>query len=599
MKNLVFRTIFFCTFVGIIVLSHSCERFENFLDKPPGVDVNEDTIFSNQTQVETFITTLYREGLHSTLAINDGTSPNPNSAAMANGFFGHSGTGNISYVGYTDEGQGVADWGDNRNFNKGLVNVTNIHYSDYRYHLRWYVIRRANILMERINNVPGVTQSYKDQVKGEALTIRAMNYFEMLKRYGGIPIVDKRLNTTDLLEFPKDRRSIEEVVNFIVADCDQAASLLPNSYPSSMRGRVTKGVALLIKAKTLLTAASPLFNTATPYLDLGEYNNLICYGNYDRDRWQKAADAAKAVLDWAVQGYASLITDKGVDKNYKYVWETHDNSEILLANKFVGTALRRNQHPFTHILFPGGGAFPGTYGTTILFNFVRRYEKRDGTPQDWDMNGGNDLQQKYDELDYRFRQTVGYNQCYWNATLPVLNLYERHGHYTNCWGGHWQRKFVPDAINNGSGTAIPHNYLYRLADAYLIYAEALNEAQGPIKAARDAINAIRNRSGQPNVPTDLTPDQFRELVHNERTIELAFENNRLWDATRWMTAEEEIGGDMYGLQIKRVTTPTEHFTYLPYVPTQVGTRVFRRGMYLHCFIQTEVDKGFLVQNPGW
>src|SRR5690606_32870433 len=192
------------------VLSHSCERFENFLDKPPGVDVNEDTIFSNQTQVETFITTLYREGLHSTLAINDGTSPNPNSAAMANGFFGHSGTGNISYVGYTDEGQGVADWGDNRNFNKGLVNVTNIHYSDYRYHLRWYVIRRANILMERIDNVPGVTQSYKDQVKGEALTIRAMNYFEMLKRYGGIPIVDKRLSTTDLLEFPKDRRSIEE-----------------------------------------------------------------------------------------------------------------------------------------------------------------------------------------------------------------------------------------------------------------------------------------------------------------------------------------------------------------------------------------------------
>ena len=598
MKNLVVRTISFCTFIGIILLSHSCERFENFLDKPPGVDVNEDTIFSNQTQIETFIATLYREGLHSTMAINDGNSPNPTAASLANGFFGHSGSANISSVGFSDEGQGVADWGDNRNFNKGLVNVTNIHWSDMRHIVRWYAIRRANVLLERIEDAP-VPQNYKDQVKGEAYAIRAMNYFEMFKRYGGVPIIDKRLGTTDILDYPLGRRSIEDVVNFIVTDCDQAAALLPNSYPSNMRGRVTRGVALLIKAKTLLTAASPLFNTATPYLDLGEHNNLICYGNYEVSRWQKAADAAKAVLDWAAQGHASLITDKGADKNYKYVWETHDNPEILLANKFLTAGRARNAHPFTHILFPGGSAFPGTYGTTILFNFVRRYEKRDGTPQTWDMDGGNDLQQKYEELDYRFKQTVGYNQCYWNATLPVVNLYEGHGHYNNCWGGHWQRKFVPDAINNSSGNAIPHNYLYRLADAYLIYAEALNEAQGPIQAAQDAVNAIRNRSGQPNLPSNLTKEQFRERVRNERTIELAFENNRLWDATRWMTAESEIGGDMYGLRIKRVTTPSVHFTYEPYVPTQVGTRVFRRGMYLHCFLQAEVDKGYLVQNPGW
>lgn len=599
MKNLVVRTIGFCTFICILLLSHSCKKFQDFLDKPPGVDVNEDTIFSNQTQVETFIATMYREGLHSTLAINDGTSPNPIAASIARGFFGHSGSGNISFVGFSDEGQGVADWGDNRNFNKGLVNVTNIHYTDMRYHVRWYVIRRANILLERIGGVPGVSQSYKDQARGEALTIRAMNYFEMLKRYGGVPIVDKRLGTADIFEYPLGRRSIEEVVNFIVKDCDEAAALLPDTYASNMRGRITKGVALLIKAKTLLTAASPLFNTATPYLNLGEHNNLICYGNYDVNRWQKAADAAKAVLDWAPAGGASLVTDKGADKNYKYVWETHDNPEILLANKFLRDPKARNAHPFTHILFPSGSAFPGTYGTTILFNFVRRYEKRDGTPQTWNMNGGDDLQQKYDELDYRFKQTIGYNQCYWNATLPVVNLYEGGNHYTNCWGGHWQRKFVPDAINNSSGSAIPHNYLYRLADAYLIYAEALNEARGPIQAAHDAVNAIRTRSGQPNLPAGLSQAQFRERVRNERTIELAFENNRLWDATRWMTAEAELGGDMYGLQIKRVTTPTVRFTYLPYVPTQVGTRVFRRGMYLHCFLQTEIDKGYLVQNPGW
>ncbi len=616
MKNLVVRTISFCTFIGIILLSHSCERFENFLDKPPGTDVNEDTIFSNQTQIETFIATLYREGLHSTLAINDGTSPNPTATTIVNGFFGHSGSDNISYVGYTDEGQGGASYGENRNFNSGNVNNTNIHYTDKRHILRWYAIRRANTLLERMDEVTSVPQNYIDQVKGEALAIRAMNYFEMFKRYGGVPIIDKRLSAEDVLDFPTGRRSIEDVVNFIVDDCDRAAALLPNSYPANMRGRVTKGVALLIKAKTLLTAASPLFNTATPYLNLGADNNLICYGNYDKTRWQKAADAAKAVLDWAAEGHARLITEYAPDKNYKYVWETHDNPEILLANKFLRDPKARNAHPFTHILFPGaataaattvpydpdfptadkvpGTAFGGALGTSILFNFVRRYEKKDGTPQIWNMNGGDDLTQKYAELDNRFAQTVAYNGYQWGDF--TVNLYAGHGHFTNCQGGHWQRKFVPDAIKFTSGTAIPHNYLYRLADAYLIYAEALNEAQGPVQAAHDAINAVRNRSGQPNLPTDLDEEDFRERVRNERTIELAFENNRLWDATRWMTAEAEIGGNMYGLKITRVTTPSVHFTYEPYVNS---VRVFRRGMYLHCFLQTEVEKGYLVQNPGW
>ncbi len=94
---------------------------------------------------------------------------------------------------------------------------------------------------------------------GEAKFIRALNYCEMLKRYGGVPIIDKRFQLTD--DFKVRRNSIEEVVNFIVRDCDDAVAKLPATYPSSLRGRATKTVAQMLKARTLLYAASPLFNT--------------------------------------------------------------------------------------------------------------------------------------------------------------------------------------------------------------------------------------------------------------------------------------------------------------------------------------------------
>ncbi|MEC3879152.1 RagB/SusD family nutrient uptake outer membrane protein [Parapedobacter sp. 10938] len=573
-------------FMTLISTFFSCENnLTDFLDKPPGVDVNEDTIFSSQTQVETFIAGLYREGVHSMLSINEGTG-GPTAIT------GHSGSDRFSFVGITDEGELSVTWGESRHWNSGSITATNITYTDLRQYLRWAVIRRANILLERIAAVPGVDQTYIDQVTGEALAIRAMNYYEMLKRYGGVPIIERRLTTQDLLENPTVRNTVEEVVNFIVADCDRAAQLLPDTYPSNMIGRVTKGVALMVKAKTLLHAASPIFNTATPYLPFGENTKLICYGNEDPARWQLAADAAKAVIDWAPTAGKHLITDQGADKNYKYMWEVHDNPEIILANKRKGSTAR-STYPWIGILPPR--IYSG-YGMSVSFTFVRKYEKRDGTPQTWDMNGGDDLMEKYAELDPRFGQTVAYNGARWNNDIPVVHLYQGHEHATDCYGGHWQRKFVPDALT-ASTPAIPHNYVYRLADAYLIYAEALNEAQGPVPAAHAAVNTIRSRSGMPNLPAGLDKEAFRDRVRNERAVELAFEDNRFWDLTRWLTAHEEgvMDGNMWGLRIHATDDPNT-FRYEPYVFEE---RVFHRFMYLHGFHRNEVDKGLLIQNPGW
>lgn len=563
--------------IAAVLLCIGCNR--EFLDKAPGIDVDENTIFSSQTEVETYVAGMYLEGVHSMLGLHSQV------AGVTSARFGTKGA--------CDEAELGATWADEQGWNSGSISTTSVTYVDYRYHIRWSAIRRANNLLDKIGTVPNVVPDYIEQVTGEAHFIRAMNYFEMLKRYGGIPIVDKVLTAADILESPLTRNTFAEVMDFIVSDCDAAIAGLPNQYPPQMRGRATKGAALMVKAKALLLAASPQFNTAAPYLDFGPNNALIAYGNHDPERWRLAADAAKAVMDWAPQAGIELITDQGTDKNYKYMWEVHDNPEIIFENKHA--PLRRTWHyPFLGIL--PTSIYGGYGGTSPTLNFVKFYEKKDGTPQTWDEHGGNDLQQKYAELDPRFAQSILYNGVRLNAEYPNIETFQGGAHEADCKGGTWQRKFVPDILGNNTG-AIPHNYIYRLADAYLMFAEAINEYSGPSDAAYSAVNAIRARSGMPDLPPNLDQETFRSRVRNERAVELVFEDNRLWDIMRWQIAEEEgvMKGAMWGIRIYPIAGSDE-FRYEPYVFEE---RSFPTRMYLHPFLQGEVDKGYLVQNPGW
>jgi hypothetical protein len=141
-------------------------------------------------------------------------------------------------------------------------------------------------------------------------------------------------------------------------------------------------------------------------------------------------------------------------------------------------------------------------------------------------------------------------------------------------------------------------HLYRLAEAYLIYAEALNEYQGPTDEAYQAINTIRNRVGMPNLPEGLSQEEFRARVRNERAVELAFEEHRLWDIIRWTIAEQDgvMRGKMWALKITKQPEPSAEFSY-SYVAFQ--ERSWLPAMYRLPFPQSEVDKGYLVQNPGW
>lgn len=577
---------------------NSCEKmFGDFLEKAPGVDLTEDDLFSSREQLEFYIAACYAQGLLSPLP---GHLYKTGTGTVANNL----GSNYVYYLCQTDEGEFPVAWYGAHRWNSGSI-LSNEYGNDQLWPARWVALRMLNILINRVDEVP-MDADYIQQVKAEARFLRAQVYFDMFRFYGGLPIVAQVFQPDELALMTIPRATVSEIIDFIVADCDFAKDILPDNQPTNWRGRATKGAALALKSRTLLYAASPQFNTATPILSMEDPadNAMICYGNYDVGRWQKAADAAKAVIDWAPSGGIRIITEHGPEKNYQYVWEIPDNDEIIFADKHSNginnTADNNPQRIWAFILPRPFGGTQGPLGThTFVENF---YDKRDGTPQNW-QNTGPNVVSLYSELDYRFNQSFGYQDSYWNKTYPLVQLFvgpPNGPHYVNNITGYYIKKQLPETVT-GQNNTTPKNWIwYRLAEAYLNYAEALNEAQGPVADAYSAINIIRNRSGMPDLPEGLTQEQFRERVRKERAVELAFENHRFFDIRRWLIAHNDgvASGPTYGLKIRRNTPVTTPATY-NYERYSFETRVFPLRHYLNVIRIDEVNKGYLKQNPGW
>jgi hypothetical protein len=571
--------------------------FGDYLDKAPGVDVTEDTIFNTQINAEQFLTSIYAVGIDMDLPIwnnQNGRRADPFSC-------------------FTDEGEQVAAWYPSHKFQGGALSPTQRWFEDSRggrYEFRFKALRKIATFLDRVDDVQDADPGWINQAKGQALFIRAHIYYDMFKFYGGVPIIDHRLvvdvDEPDAIKIP--RSSVEETVNFIVDQCDKAAALLPNTWPSEDIGRATKGAALMLKARILLYAASPLSNTGDPVVPLPGHNELICYGNYDVNRWQLAADAAQAVIDWAPSGGKQILTGSGihpewgVEQSYFDVWHEPDNVESIMSPKNVRDQSRNNT------LWKGMNNFYHAQGGTMVTqNWVEKYEKRDGTPQTWDPVGGDNLSQLLSELDPRFVQSIGYVGSYWNPDHPYLQLWEgavspSQPPLLGLKTGYWQRKKIPPEMTK-SVRGWPLEHLYRLGEAYLIKAEALNEAQGPVAEAYAAVNVIRARAGMPDFPPGLTKEEFRTKIRNERDIEMYAENHRLWDAMRWLIADKNdpvtgkatLNGDMYGIAIRYTADSTE----FEYELKVFESRVFHPRFYHWPFQQNEVNKGYIIQNPGY
>lgn len=430
------------------------------------------------------------------------------------------------------------------------------------------------------------TNTYKNLIQQynnypfEVRFLRAYFYFELVKRYKSVPLITTVLTPEEAANVKQ--ATFQEVVDFIVKECDEVAAVLPLNYTAfaglNETGRATKGAALALKSRMLLYAASPLHNPAN-----------------DVSLWQKAALASKAVIDLnaytLTSSYAFVVNNLSLTPGPELIFERREAA----SNGFES----RN--------FPIGYQ-GGNTGTCPTQNLVDAYEMRlNGLPIS-DPASRYNASAPYTGRDLRLAQTIMINGSSWKAVqvesffggkngLPLTNATKT---------GYYLRKYLVESINLdpriGAITTRERTWtVFRYGEILLNYAEAMNEVYGPTATAAEplnvpainAINQVRRRAGMPVFPVGLSKDAFRAKLRNERRVELAFEDHRFWDVRRWKIGEQTK--DIFAMDITR--NPNASLTYTTRL---LEVRPWEERMYFYPIPQSEIFKNSnLKQNTGW
>jgi hypothetical protein len=593
-------------FIGVVAGSYSCQEY--FLERPDTTGtVDLEKVFSNTKNAEAALFSCYRNALI---------------AGLPGGVnFSYQGLGIMS--GELSRGY---DWeGGYALNNTGLTSNATID----NFQNNWSSIRASYIVKENIDKVVDMEPEMKEYIKGEATALVAYRYMMMFYRYGGMPIVRGSLLSDDDLNIP--RASLQEMLDFIVELCDEAYALLPNSWESlgaggTYVGRATKGVALAIKARALTYAARPLFNSATPYIDNGEYNNLICFGSADQSRWQDAIDANEAVLNWAQSNGKGLIYTAGAGnrntktdaaRDYGRACSEFNNKEVLLAYK--------NHDSQTYII--------SFYNTSdyqwwdswyrdrigMLTNFLENYYDDQGGdiswphPDDPAPRDKSDWAANINKIEARFRVDLcvtglgGWsndgdsNWSQTNRDKPLANYTENPNTFPGSndlgKGAGFNTKFYYGA-GSRMYTEIP---LFRLAETYLNLAEAYNEIGNATNALKN-LNMIHERAGLPEI-TQTDKAKLRQLIWREKAIEYFNENHRYFDVKHWKHPDigtNIIGGPKRELHFLRRDGNSQELNSLTsYWDLYAFESYWHDRLYLEPVPQSEVNKGVISQNPGY
>ena len=410
--------------------------------------------------------------------------------------------------------------------------------------------------------------------------LRAYFYFELFKTYGDVPLVTTTLTNAQANTIK--RTPADEIVKFIVDEIDEIAPHLPVSYTTeagSEVGRATRVAAYALKARTLLYAASPLFNK-----------------NNDKEKWVKAAEACKFILDNA--GAWGLKLSKYAD-----LWGENAffNQELIFG---IG---RNASNSFEMAHYPVG-VENGSSGNCPTQSFVDQYEyQADGVTFGERNSGTIDLNagDPYEGLDPRFALTVVKNGDEWPSNGSQKKVIETFAGGFNAspkYGatptGYYLKKYVDGSCVTTADNQVTRRHtwiVFRFAEVYLNYAEAVYNATGSADdatygmTANEAINVLRTRAdiAMPEFTED--GEAWVERYERERLVELAFENHRFWDVRRWMKADEyfknvQVAEINAAKQLKRTTV----------------ARQWEDKYYLYPIPQSEVKKNpNLGQNPGW
>ncbi len=474
-------------------------------------------------------------------------------------------------------------------FTRATMNAASGGNPDSRWAETYTGIRKANVILRNIDYTENLSQSKKNQYLGETILNKALMHYELVKRYGGIPIMDDLLDLSGDINIP--RSTFEECVEYIVRLCDQAAPLLPTKYPDNDYGRLTRGAAYGLKAKILLMAASPLFNE-NPIEGSTEIHR---YASPDHDRWKRAADAALQVIE--------LKNPDGTKAH-----ELYPSYQRLFFTNFGNTeSIIVKCRSFTNDVEKANG--PAGYQncracTSVTTELLDMYELKSGLlPAD---DPDYDPQKPYENRDERFYASVLYSGValwgreveFWEGGKDYPASIGQRGCET---GFSMYKQIDPLASVVPSKLTLHNHQILRYAEVLLIYAEAMNEYLGNSddemcteERIYTCVNEVRQRAGQPPV-SNLTKGQMRELIHRERTVELAFEEHRLYDLKRWREAETVLNRPVHGI---KVTLENGNVVYGE--KFVVEERSFPMRMYYYPIPQSELDKNrALVINPGW
>jgi hypothetical protein len=495
-------------------------------------------------------------------------------------------------------------------YNNGSISVLNN--PDPYWGNSYYGIRRANIFLKNINSVPVVVTGVastdaaarltRQYWRAEARFIRCLLYFELLKRYGGVPLLgDTVFTINDNLQIP--RNNFEQCVNYIVSECDVVKdSLRKEPIADADWGRIPRGAAMALKCRVLLYAASPLFNGGGIETDPVK-KALTGYVNYDAARWQKVISAAEELR--ALNVYSLLSS--GTPNAYASLFVTKKNAEVILARQAANnTSLETSQAPVGY-----GSPASGNGYTSPTQNFVDAFPMLNGQ-QPFNADGsvntasGYNATAPYTSRDPRLAVTVFYNGLSWLGR--GVETFEGGRDKPNVSStaiqtktGYYLRKFLGNFATGTTYSNQSHNFIiFRFAEVVLTYAEALNEV-GRTEDAVAQIKLIRARAGiqagsdsRYGIKAGISQDEMRTLVQNERRIELSFEEQRFWDVRRWKTASTALSGPLYGMRINVSGTA------VTYTRFQAANMVFTNKLYHMPLPYDETTKNLaLIQNEGW
>jgi len=625
-------------FLMIILLGSACQKYLNVV--PDNVATIQNA-FTSKTEAEKYLFTCYGY-------MNNEADPTYNIGMIA---------GDEVWIDYPALRFNDVVWRIARGEQSAANPRANYMEGSNGGNANYKAIRDCNVFLDNIsdlNKVPDLDIDTRNRWISEVQFLKAYYHFLMFRCYGPIPIMDKNIDVSGPIEATRIKRQpVDSVVNYISKLIDLSMANLPSSIvnQTSELGRITQTIALSLKARLLLTAASPLYNGNSDY---GSFKNkdgqALFNPTYSVDKWTRAAAACKAAIDLCeAQGIKlyvfnqlnprlsdTTMTQMSIRNattekwNCELIWglTTNNNTSFVQyvasaqydpanvgkasQNTVIGPTLKMAQMFYTK------NGVPITEDKTLDFSNISALRQVTKAERFNLIENYTTARLNFDR-EPRYYADLGFDGCIWymlnspsKTDNNTWNLQCRVGQIGSSSStpisGYYMKKLLNYRFEWSSSLMV--NYPWpeiRLADLYLSYSEALNESlSAPTPEVYNYINRVRARAGLQTVESSWTnfstsPTKYttkngmRSIIQRERTLELAFEGQHYWDLLRWKTAGQELNGNIKGWNI-RGNTPE-----LYYVVTTLFNQTFEvpRDYLWPILTDDLLNNQNLVQNPNW